>query len=159
MKTQAKVIETNLQLVETRFGKIEINLDKVISFRQGIVGIPQAQNFCLANHPDPKHIGYNLLQSVDFDDLCFLTIPLGKDYYRNEDSLISKSDYESALKELEFDDKNVELILIATIHNNIKPDESVVSVNLKAPVFININNMEAVQYVFSNKKYPLRYFV
>ena len=159
MRAHTKVNKIDLQLVESRFGQIEINLDKMISFRQGIVGMPQAQNFCLTNHPDPKHKAYNLLQSVDFDDLCFLAIPLGKDHYRNEESLISKYDYEAVLQELEFDDKNVELILIATIHNNIKPGESVVSVNLKAPIFINLDKMEAVQYVFNVKKYPLRYFV
>jgi flagellar assembly factor FliW len=158
MKAQEKVT-TRLKVIQTRFGEVTINLDKVIHFRQGMVGMPYAQNFCLTPHPDLKHQFYNLLQSADADDLCFLTISLAPEHYQSDDSLISASDYKEALAELEFNDDNVTMILVATIHNDVNPMKSMISVNLKAPILIDIQKMEAVQYVFSSPRYPLRYFL
>ena len=156
---KAKLINTNLKSVKTRFGEVTINIEKAINFRQGIVGMPDMQNFCLTTHPDPKHTFYNLLQSLDSDDLCFLTIVLAPEHYQSEDSLISLSDYNEAIEELEFDRNNITMILIATIHNNLANNNSTISVNLKAPILIDISKMEAVQYVFSSPRYPLRYFL
>jgi flagellar assembly factor FliW len=156
MKAQAKIKET-FRTIQTRFGEVTVNLDKIIYFRQGMVGMPHAQNFCLTEHPDPKHQFYNLLQSADNDDLCFLTIALAHEHYLSEDSLISALDYKEALTELEFEHQNVTMILVATIHN--EANTSKISVNLKAPILIDTEKMEAVQYVFSSPRYPLRYFL
>jgi flagellar assembly factor FliW len=158
MKAQAKIIDT-FRNIQTRFGEVTINLDKIIHFRQGMVGMPHAQNFCLTAHPDEKHKFYNLLQSSDIDNLCFLTVALDPAHYQSEDSLISASDYKDALSELEFKSENVTMILVATIHNDTGSKKSSISVNLKAPIFIDVQRMEAVQYVFASPRYPLRYFL
>ena len=129
MKAKEKVT-TRLRVIQTRFGEVTINTEKVIYFRQGMVGMPNAQNFCLATHPDSKHQFYNLLQSADIDDLCFLTISLAPEHYQFEDSLISSVDYQEALDELEFKDENVTAILVATIHNDMNLAKSMISVNL-----------------------------
>ena len=88
-----------------------------------------------------------------------MTISLAPEHYLSDDSLISASDYKEALSELEFNDDNVTMILVATIHNDVNPIKSMISVNLKAPILIDIQKMEAVQYVFSSPRYPLRYFL
>jgi flagellar assembly factor FliW len=141
----------------TRFGKIVINLELVIHFPQGLIGMPNAQNFCLAHYPENKYDLYKLLQSTDDDNLCFLSVPLAPSFYSTEDSLISNSDIMQVTNSLNYNRKNLQILLITTIHN--ENEKIRVSVNLKAPLIIDTITMKGYQHIFHNDKYPVQYFI
>ena len=145
--------------VNTRFGKISINLEYSINFPAGLLGMPRAKNFCLTHFPDKKYDIYKLLQSIDEDELCFLIVPLSPQHFADEKSLIARSDVLSAIKSLEIVESNVQLLLVATIHHDIKARQSKVSVNLKAPIIIDTERMFGVQHVFLKEGYSLQYFL
>ena len=55
------------------------------------------------------------------------------------------------------DSKEEDLLIycIANIPNNIKD----MTINLKAPIVININNNKADQVICNNEEYPIKYYV
>ncbi|MDF2965148.1 MAG: hypothetical protein K0Q51_536 [Rickettsiaceae bacterium] len=154
---EREVTEESVTSLKTRFGYIDVHPGKVIHFPLGLLGIPQEKRYYLAAYPDKDVHSYSLLQSVEFADLCFLTVPLASEFYSAEDSLISKSDVQYAREH--YNIKELAVLLVATIHNNKKKKVSKVSVNLKAPILIDTEKFVAYQHVFMRKEYSLKYYV
>lgn len=147
----------NYKDIVTKFGKITVNLESVIHFQHGLVGMPFAKNFCMTHYPDDKNNLYKLLQSIDDEKLCFITIPLPPSYYESDASLIKNEDLLAAVKFLNYNKNHVQVVLIATIHN--QDNEYQVSVNLKAPIIIDSLTMRATQYIFHSPCYSIQHYI
>ena len=143
--------------INTRFGTILVDPNQVINFPLGLLGVPQEKNYYLSSYPDKEVQSYSLLQSVEYENLCFLTIPLADEFFSTEDSLLAKSDILYAKEH--YNIKGLAVFLIATIHNNKKKNTSRISVNLKAPILIDTEESLAYQHVFVRKEYSLKYFL
>jgi flagellar assembly factor FliW len=143
-------------IVESRFGKIRIDITKAIFFPLGLLGMPESTNFCLADFPDPAFSQFKILQSVDDLALSFVVLPL--DEYDEHPSFhfIEKKDIEFAAGTLHIAREDLAILLITSVHPVIGSDEITLSVNVRAPLFLSTTSNTAAQYVFQSNKYQIR---
>ncbi len=145
--------ENPLKKIHSRFGEIEINLEKKITFPHGILGLPSKLHFCLADFPREGFGQFKLLQSVEDTELCFITIPAD-----HRDCYVSEADLTDACKVMEIDPENMLVLFIVTTHRSPN-QETRISVNAKAPILVNTTDYTALQYVFNNKDYEIRHMI
>lgn len=128
----------------TRFGKIEIEEDKIIHFPQGLLGFPMQKHYILFEHK--PHSPFFWLQSVDRPDLAFvLTNPflVEKDYLKDvmeaEESLFQA-----------VSGGQVSIFVLVTIPPGKVKD---MTVNLIGPLVIEVDNRLGRQIVLPNSGY------
>lgn len=153
--------EDNKEYIESRFGKIKVDLDKTISFTYGLLGMPDKIKFCLANFPDNKFDDFKILQSIDDLSLSFITLPLGT--IEAASYLIDKEDLLRCSEILKLPASNMLIFLITSIHNKINPEngdnETKISVNVRAPLIIDAENYLGIQYVLPQEKYLIQHII
>lgn len=148
--SQTAIDETpETEIVETRFGKVTLYKKNPIIFPNGILGMPDKFQFCLTSFPSEKLTRFKLLQSLEDANLSFIMLPVGVD-----NTLIERADIDQACKDLDLSADNTALLLIVTVHREGAVVN--VSVNTRAPIFMNVQRRLASQYVFHNTKYQIR---
>ena len=145
-----KIDKKNLVSIKSRFGKVEVDKSKKISFKHGILGLPKAVNFCLTKLPNISSDQFKLLQCLEDDDLSFIVVPAQYD-----NKLIESNDIDEACKVLDINTDNLVLLFIVTIHEDGQKRE--ISVNAKAPVLIDVETKSATQYVLQNPSYKIQH--
>lgn len=142
--------------IGSRFGKIKINEENRIFFPYGLAGIPDMRYYCIAEKPDDvfKNLPqFKVLQSLENIDLSFIILPIDLDSH-----LIDNIDIDEACKTLGFENRDdVLMVLITSIHRS--PESVKLSVNVRAPLLIDVNNKVAAQYIFMNNKYQVRHML
>ncbi len=136
--------------VNTRiFGTIEVENDKIIQFANGIIGFPDLKQFILV-HDEEKKGGVRWLQSIDSPEFAMPVV----------DPLIIMEEYNPIIEDellihLELqEDSN--LLVLTTI--SIPEEIEKMSVNLMAPMIINVDNQKACQLIIDGDyeiKYPV----
>ena len=150
-KKEKDDIGLDLTTIKTRFGEITVDKNNVISFKYGILGIPYAISFCLTDMPNVNSKGFKLLQCMEDENLSFIVVP---SEYKNE--LIQEKHIEDACLALEIEKERLLLLFIVTIHG-VKEGSDYLSVNAKAPIFLNVDDKSAVQYVFQSPEYKVQH--
>ena len=134
------------------FGEIEIEDDKIITLEKGMIGFPKLNHFALI-YDEEKESKYNSimwLQSMDDPDIAFpVMMPnLVKEDYKPNVS-------EEMIAPLgTLTDENTYLLVTVTVPKKVED----FSVNLKAPVVINMDNHKGVQLIVEDD-YPVKYKV
>ena len=148
MKAQtATKLESSLK---TRFGYITCDEANTLSFPNGILGMPNQKQFAIAAMPDNKMEKFQVLQSLNDSDVSFAVLPLA-----SLGDAISASDLEEVRKVLEMNGESFLPMLIASVQRNA--DGVKLSVNLRAPVFIDTATKIGYQIVLTNSKYPIQH--
>jgi len=137
--------------VKTRIcGEIEVKDDKVVDMVGGLIGFETLKKFVLINDDDEKDKkGVMWLQSVENGDIALPTM----------DPSIVYSSYKPSIPEeilagLGDFDKDEYLILVAlTVPKKIED----MSVNLKAPIIIDVDTLNACQVIIDNEDCPVKY--
>lgn len=131
------------------FGNIDIGDEKIIEFPKGIIGFEECRHFVLMHGDDgeKEHL-IKWLQSVEDGELAFPVIdPLKVNENYNpivEDELLK------VIGQFELEDLYV--LTVATVPKDIEK----MTVNLKAPVIINIATMKGIQLIVDNEEYSVR---
>lgn len=139
--------------VSTRlFGEIEVEESKLICFENGIVGFPDCKRFTLiqdiAEDGGRKNISW--LQSLDEPSFALPVM----------DPLLVKEDYnpqveDELLKGLgNLTAENTYVLVTVTVPADIKK----LSVNLKAPIIINADELKAEQLILE-EGLPVKYMI
>ena len=136
--------------VETRLcGEIEVSEDKIIHFAEGIIGFPDCKDFTLIfdeEKGEKKSICW--LQSMD-EPVFALPVM---------DPLLVKEDYnpfveDELLKPLgELNGENLFILVTVTVPEKLEE----LSVNLKAPIVINVDTRKACQIIVEDDL-PVKY--
>ena len=123
------------------FGQIEIEDDKIITLEKGMIGFPDLNHFALI-YDEEKEKKYNSimwLQSMDDPDIAF---PVMMPHIVKEDYNPNVS--EEMIAPLgKLTPENTYILVTVTVPKNIED----FSVNLKAPVVINMDNRKGVQMI------------
>lgn len=136
---------------ETRlFGEITIADEKLITFQEGIVGFPFLNRFALIHDAENEKSPIMWLQSMDEPDFAMPVIEpnIVVDHYNpivNDENL-------TPVGELEPD----QMYVLVTL--TVPPQIENMSVNLKAPIVINMKNNRAVQIIVEDEykvKHPI----
>lgn len=138
-------------LVETKwFGKVEIADDKIITFDKGLVGFDDYKKYTIIyDSTDNENNGIMWLQSVDEVSLALPVI----------DPMIIRSDYDPVvddelLASIQID-KNTQFLVLVTM--TVPNDITKMTVNLKAPIVINAENLKACQVIADNEDYIVKF--
>ncbi len=136
--------------VESRFGAIEVVSENMIQLPNGLLGFAEFHDFGLAALPDGRHPQFRVLQCMTSQDLAFLVAPLNL-----ESRAIDEEDLMEACTTLGISRQNLIVLLIVTVRRD---DEGAhVSVNMRAPLFVDGARNIARQYVMPNNKYSIRH--
>ncbi|PIR31740.1 MAG: hypothetical protein COV36_07195 [Alphaproteobacteria bacterium CG11_big_fil_rev_8_21_14_0_20_44_7] len=138
---------------KTRFGKVTYNPEKTISFPNGVLGMPNQNKFFIAKMPNEKMNKFQVMQSLVEDDVSFAVLPLE---YLGENSL-EQDDIDEIKNIMEITTDDLAIVLIASVQRS--PSGTRLSVNLRAPVFIDVNRQHAYQIVLANNKYKVQHFL
>jgi flagellar assembly factor FliW len=134
-----------MEVKTTRFGFIEVNEKRLLSFPLGVLGFPENKRFVLVQTNDEGNFFW--LQAVDQANLAFVVC----------DPLLFVPDYQVPVKTEEFrnialenmDDAQV-LIIVNKVGNTLTG-------NLQGPLVLNAGNRQGLQLVLSEKKYSTRH--
>ncbi len=130
-----------------RFGPIEIDEKKIITFREGVPGFEPLHYFAVINMEESRPIYW--LQATD-DPL--VALPVVDPFLVVENYSIDISDEDIA--DLKIEREEDLLLLVVTVI----PDEvEKMTANLAAPILINIREGFGKQIVIDSKEYPIRY--
>jgi flagellar assembly factor FliW len=139
-----------VKIETTRFGRVDVPEEKVITMPQGLLGFPDKRRFCIFQQK--KTSPFVWYQSLDDPALAFVMT----------DPWLFKPDYQVDLEVViqamgwdgDDDQAPLECYVIVTIPRGA-PER--MTANLMGPVFLNPNTREAVQVVLSDEAYSLKY--
>ncbi|MNI65635.1 Flagellar assembly factor FliW [compost metagenome] len=131
------------QLYSDAYGTLELEDSQIYSFENGILGIPDTQNYALFPMGDTP---FFILHSLE-KQISFILIP-AHDAVHDYNFQIDEESIES-LKLKSPEDAGVMLIV------NIQQDE--LFVNLMAPLLLSPHSMKGCQYVIKDQELSMRY--
>lgn len=135
------VIET------TRFGRLEVDPPRVITFRQGLIGFAHLREFILLDHKPGSP--FHWLQSLERGELAF---PMASpDHFVDGYSITPPE----GLKEMVGEYELADLWLGAVV--TFPQGSGSATLNLKAPVFLNTRTRQGVQAVLEDPDVPIRF--
>ena len=137
-----------MQLQTRNFGEITVNECDVFVFPSGLPVVVEMKKFTLLGKQDTGAVFF-WLQSIDEPNLSFVvTDP----YAIHPEYFVDVDDSET--QELQISDAEDLLTLaIVTVPENVKNT----TVNLKAPVLINLHNNKGKQIIMKNETFPVKY--
>lgn len=137
-----------MELTTKHFGVIEIDESAIVNFNDGLPGFEKLKRFAVLDKVD-NEVPFNWLQSIDDTDIAFVII----------DPFFVMKEYEIDVDDEEVDDleisdlKDVLVYAIVVVPKEVKE----MTVNLKAPIIINVNNKRGKQVVLHKSDYDVRY--
>lgn len=130
-----------------RFGEIEIEEKKIISFPQGLPGLENIKRFTLISHE--KTYPINWLQAVDEP---YISLPVVEPFLVMPEYEFNISDSDTG--DLALTKRgDLHIVNVVVIPEKIEN----MTVNLAAPILINVRMNLGKQIVFDRKNYQIRY--
>jgi len=132
------------------FGEVTIDNNKIIHFENGIVGFPELTDFALIyNEEQGNNAGIRWMQSIQEPAFAMPVM----------DPLLIKEDYnpvvdDEVLKPIgKFEIEELLILVTVTVPRDLK----LMSVNLKAPLVINVTERKACQIILDSDEYKVKY--
>jgi len=129
----------------SRFGQLEVNPERLITFNDGLLGFAQQREYALIQTGEGS--GFYWLQSVDTPDLAFVVC----------DPRLFVSDYQVPVKledleslEMTDADKGQVFVIVNKVGD-------LLTGNFQGPLVVNTANRHAKQLVLSDKRYSTRH--
>ncbi len=137
-----------MKLVTERFGEIELDQNFIFDFVEPILGYEQLKKFVLIDH-NPES-AFKWLQSIEDGAVAFpVSFPK-----------LFGIDYEFVIPENEAKSlglTNVEDLLAFNIVCIPQGQPQEATINLSAPIIMNLGNKKAIQLVLLESSYPVRH--
>ena len=138
-----------MQLQTTRFGKLNIEPESIITFTQPILGFQEYRRFVLLPGPDESLVQW--LQSTDSGELAFILM--------DPRMVIPNYAVELNPRDLaELAVTNVEELDVYTLVV-VPQDHSQVRTNLKAPILVSPKHRLGKQVILERDDYPIQFFL
>lgn len=136
--------------VNTRmFGEIEVQEDKIIHFTDGIIGFPDCKNFTLI-YDEEKGSRRSICWLQSIDEPVFALPVLDPILIKEDYNPVVEDEHLSSLGVLT--EENTFILVTVTVPEELKE----MSVNLKAPIIINVDNRRACQLIIDDNV-PVKY--
>lgn len=138
-----------MKVQSTRLGEVEVEAQNIVCFSEGILGFPHYERYALVMMKDSES-PIELLQSVDDPDLTFMvTDPF---LFKRDYGFDLQEDWKNKLKITKPEEVSVRVIVTARANNQI-------SINLKAPIIVNIQSQLAAQIILDGTDYTLQHLI
>ncbi|OGO83301.1 MAG: flagellar assembly protein FliW [Clostridiales bacterium GWC2_40_7] len=138
-------------LLETKhFGEIEYMEENILNFDSGLPGFENVKKYIFIDSPDEQSI-FKWLQSVDNPQLAFAIV----------NPFLVKEDYDFEISDEDMRELGIESAEDVVVYSIlVVPDDlTKVSMNLKAPVIINVRNKKGAQIVLDTDNYTVRHYI
>lgn len=137
-----------MKIQTTRFGEIEIEESRVLTFVKGIPGFEELKKYVLLPADEKGETPFFFLQSIEIGEVSFFlldTFAFFEEYdVKLEDPVLEKLEIE----------KPEDVIVLTTI--TVKGEFKDATTNLKAPLVINHNKQLGMQIVLDYKPYMIK---
>lgn len=148
MKTKKKETEDKILLKTEKFGEVEVDKNLIFDFIIPIIGFNDLKKYTIIDYkPDSP---FKWLQSVEEPSLAF---PVTLCSFFGIDYKFDIPDEEAEKLEIESPD-DIFVCNIATIPAS-NPEGA--TINMVAPVVVNLANKKAMQIVLKNTEFEVRY--
>ena len=135
-----------MKILTAHFGEVEIDESKILVFEEGLPGLDEEKKFALLSNEDSKPVGW--LQSLDHREI---SLPVMDPFLVCPDYSFDISQDDADALEIE-EIKDVYILNILVIPKNI----NAMTINLSAPVIINVVNGKSRQIILDDRKYRVR---
>ena len=142
-------LNAGAETVETRFGPIALDPKQQLTFRGGLPGFPYAERLQLSQIPGIES-ELLLLHGIEPDEPSFVVMPLPQTA-----PVIADSDVAAVCRSLDI--AAGDLLLLAIVTMTMTTQGVKKFANLRAPLFIDVQNRIGAQMVLTNTSYSLRY--
>ena len=133
-----------MEIETTRFGRLEVNDERLITFPKGLLGFPDYQRFALIQTGDENYFFW--LQSLDEPSLAFVVT----------DPSIFFKDYEVPMREETQQDLQLTDAGLAQLFVICNKVGDWLTGNLLGPILVNAGNRLGTQVVLTEKKWTTR---
>jgi flagellar assembly factor FliW len=148
--TRTESQDAPAQVLNTRFGRLEIAADHMVEMPQGPFGFADYTRFALADVPNQPASQFRIFQALEDAQVSFIVLPAAA-----TNDWIAEADFLAACRSYRFDPETSGLLLIVTMRRG--PDGGVeASVNTKAPIVMDTVHRIARQVVFTDDAYAIR---
>ena len=128
----------------SRFGQMEVDSERLITFDDGILGFPKEHRFALIQTGEGS--GFYWLQSVDRVDLAFVVC----------DPRLFVADYQVPAKLADLECIGITDPDQAQVFTIVNKVDGLLTGNFQGPLVVNVANRRARQLVLSDKRYSTR---
>lgn len=135
-----------IKFQSTRFGELEVDQDSVLEIVFGIIGFPDNKKFVLLDYNPP----FSWLHSTENSELAFVVVSAAE-FGDNYKVPIPRGDKDIDLQE----DDDVAVFNLVTI----RKETALSTVNLKAPVIVNLRNKKGRQIILDQANYSTRHLL
>lgn len=139
----------DLFTIETRFGLLSFAEENRVVMPSGPLGFADKHKFVLGDLPPPANPCFKVLQSEEDNDLSFIVTPL-----KPEDGCIELADLEDVAMSASISWEDAAFLLIVTVRPT--DDGAKITVNLRAPLVVDVKAGLARQIVMTNGNYPIQ---
>jgi flagellar assembly factor FliW len=134
-----------MHIETTRFGNVEVDDSRIVSFPSGLLGFSSYRRFVLLQ-PDDDGVFY-WLQSVEAPDLAFVVT----------DPSIWVNEYKANIRREQMNELGMEEISEAQVLAIVNKRDEILTLNLQGPIVINVANCTAMQLVLAEKRWTTRH--
>lgn len=129
----------------SRFGAIEVDGDRLITFEYGVLGFPNEKRYALIQTGEGS--GFYWLQAVDRPELAFVVC----------DPRLFIADYNAPIKPEELEQLGLTDLTGAQVFVIVNKIDDLLTGNLQGPLVINLANRNARQLVLSDRRFSTRH--
>ncbi len=135
--------------VETRFGVFEFAGRSMVHMPRGPHGFTEFREFGLANLPPPAPEHFKLLQSLEEPQLSFIVTALDP-----TSGAVVQEDLKDGAASVGIPFDDAAFLLIVTLRAG--DEGTTATVNLRAPIVLDLERRLARQVVLANNAYPIQ---
>ncbi len=128
----------------TRFGQVQVDEDRIISFPKGILGFPGYKHYVLIDPADDGYFWW--LQSIDTPDLAFVVT----------DPSLFVSSYKVPLRPDQIAEMGMQSLDEAQVFVIVNKRGNMLTGNLQGPLIIHVANRTGEQIVLSERRFTTR---
>ncbi len=139
MSVEQIYCEVKVKIVTTRFGEIEIDEKRIITFPMGIPGFAELKRYVLIDYKDP----IKWLHAVDDPDVAFIVI---NPFVIFPSYSVDIRDDEESFLGIKVPADVVVLTILSVTNKSI-------TANLRAPLVLNSANYHAAQILIDDERY------
>ncbi|MEC8320774.1 MAG: flagellar assembly protein FliW [Planctomycetota bacterium] len=134
-----------MNLETTRFGNVEIEDDRVITFPSGMLGFSSYSKFVLLQ-PDEQGVFF-WLQSTEAPDLAFVVT----------DPALWIPDYQANIRKDQMEELGMSELAEAQVLVIVNKRDDVITSNLQGPLVVNVQGRTGMQLVLADKRWSTRH--
>ena len=129
----------------TRFGMVEVDRNRIITFESGLLGFSSYRRYVLLQ-PDDDGVFF-WLQSVEAPELAFVVT----------DPSLWVQDYQATIRREQMEEIHLGALDDAQVLVIVNKYDRVLTGNLQGPLVINLDTFQGIQLVLAEKKWTTRH--